>query len=88
MRLTRRQLRNELRTLEAQHRADSAVISSLMAEVQRLQEAPALIDNIRLAHQLEQLEAEIATERAMRAVEHLRIARFMHDHPDLFREMS
>lgn len=95
MKLTKAQLRNELRTLEAQHQADTAVIGRLLAEVQaqadeldQARKQPALADNVRLAHHLEQAEAELAQLRAVAEFQDARLAKFMADHPDLFREAS
>lgn len=77
MRLSRRALLNEVATLEAQ---------LLAARAEPRVAATVLADNVRLAAQLEQTEMALEQERAMRRYEDVRLARFMEQHPDLFRE--
>lgn len=93
MRLTRRALVNDNAFLRAQHLADSAVIGRLLAEVNQLTaeantptEHPSLAENVRLAHHLEQAELELAKLRALTSLQDARLARFMADHPDIFRD--
>lgn len=84
--LTRRALLNEVATLEAQHLADSATIGRLLTEVQRLTRLGTT--NVNLASQLERAELELAQLRAMNELQDARLACFMAQHPDIFRDVS
>ena len=98
MRLTRSQLRAELRTLTAQHQADVAVIAKtltavqnltavneqLRAEVARLRAEPTLADRIRVAHDLEVLEARCAEAEADRDLALAKLKSLADRYPRIF----
>lgn len=100
MKLTREAYRRENATLRAQHQANVAVVAKALAEVRNLTHAnerlqaeldavpqhPALRENVRLAHHLEVAERELEQLRAAVAFQDARLAKFMSEHPDLFRE--
>lgn len=86
--LTRAQLRAEVRTLRALLQADQNMITWLRRTIAAYERSPALAANVRLAHQLEQTELELARMVAACGMDRERLARFMADHPHIFDDRS
>ena len=87
MRLTRAAMRNEIRTLEAQVALRGQEIDRLQADLYKAQRDPALVENVRLAHQLEQAERKIHILNALVERGQRRWERLCATHPELVPEI-